>query len=318
MALDIRELRMICAIAETGSITRAAARVGLSQPALSTHLHGIEKALGDALFVRSRTGVSPTSFGRRVIDRARIVLSEVDSLFGDLPGAPPPTRPMRLGCAHLACVPSIAERAPVALPGHGVTLHIESSAAVLGDALANGRYDAALVAHMEGHDVPLRRPVTGRALVPRYPIFVALAASHRLAREQRVRLADLCDESWVGPPGADDGSLASLRAACLAAGFEPKVRFEAPSGGARELVAGGHAIRLVDPSWPAPDGAVVLPLDGEPLVGRLVVAWRQDRLTREQAGTLYRELAHAYLAHVRDNPVFHRWWRAHPETHPAV
>ena len=314
MALDIRHLRMICAVAETGSITRAAARIGLTQPALSAHMRSIEKTLGDALFIRSRTGMSPTPFGQRIIDRARIVLSEADSLFGDLPVIP--TDSLRLGCAHLACVSSVVDRVQTALPDRNITLHIEPSAAVLADSLARGRFDAALVGTMEGFDIAIERPVTSRVLVPKYPIFVALAADHRLAAEERVRLSDLRDESWIGPPGADDGSLAALRSACRAAGFEPQVRFEAPSGGAHGLVAGGHGIRLVDPSWPAPPGTAVRPLYGDPMVGRLTVAWRQDRLGREQAGALYRELANAYLAHVEDNPAFLKWWREHPEVHP--
>ena len=198
------------------------------------------------------------------------------------------------------------------------TLHIESSAAVLADSLARGRFDAALVGTMEGFDVPLRRPVTSRMLIPRYPFFIALAADHWLAGKKEVRLFDLRDESWIGPPGADDGSLAALRAACLAAGFEPQVRIEAPSGGTGDLIANGHGIRLVEPTSPAAPGTVVLPLEGDPLAGRLVVAWRLDRLTQEQASTLYREIAEAYLAHVEDNPLFHRWWKEHPEAHPAI
>ncbi|GAA2777203.1 LysR family transcriptional regulator [Saccharopolyspora taberi] len=315
MALDIRHLRMICAVAETGSITRAAARIGLTQPALSTHLRSIEKTMGDALFVRSSTGMSPTPFGQRIIDRARIVLSEADALFTDLPIAA--RNSLRFGCAHLACVATVADRVQNALPERDITLHIESSAAVLADSLARGRFDAALVGTMEGFDVPIERPVTTRVLVPRYPIFVAIAAGHRLAGEHRVRLTDLRDESWIGPPGADDGSLAALRTACRAAGFEPRVRFEAPSGGGQELIAGGHGIRLVEPTWPAPPGTAVRPLDGDPLIARLTVAWRQDRLSREQAADLYRELTCAYLAHVTDNPLFHQWWQEHPEVHPA-
>ncbi|MEV5538331.1 LysR family transcriptional regulator [Saccharopolyspora shandongensis] len=318
MTIEIRQLRMICAIAETGSITRAAARMELTQPALSNQLHSIERMLGDELFVRSRTGVVPTAFGHQIVNRARIVLSEVDSLFGGASSPPTSTEPLHLGCAHLACVSSIVDRVQADPQGRSVMLHVDSSAAALADSLARGRFDAALVATTEGFDVPLARPITSRVLIPRYPCFVALAADHRLADSDQVRLGDLCDESWIGPPGADDGSLAALRAACLDAGFEPRIRFQAPSGGGQELVANGHGIRLVEPTFPAPPGTVALPLEGDPLVARLVVAWRPDRITREQADLLYREIALAYLLHVADNPLFHRWWQAHPEVHPVL
>lgn len=317
MELDIRHLRMICALAETGSVTRAAARMGLTQPAMTNQLHRVETLVGGDLFVRSRTGVRPTPLGRRVIARARIVLSEVDALFGDL-AAPGPMPLLRLGCVHVACVASVIDRLGEQLPGREVSLRIEPSSVLLAEALAHGQLDAALLGVLEGYDVPLAEQVAGRTLLPRYPIFVALSAGHPLAGRDEVRLGDLVDEYWVAPPGSDDGSLAALRAACRTAGFEPKIRYEAPSGGAQPLVAPGHGVRLVDPTWPAQTGTVVRPLAGEPQVARLIVAWRRDRLNTPDAAALYRGIAAAYVEHAADNPVFHKWWAAHPEVHPIV
>ncbi|MGV9774710.1 LysR family transcriptional regulator [Streptosporangium sp. NPDC003464] len=318
MDLDIRHLRMICAIAETGSVTGAAARLGLSQPAMTNQLHRVEELVGGALFVRSHSGVQPTSLGRQIVARARIVLAEVDALFGDLRGPTGPAGVVRLGCVHLACVASVVDRVGDTLPGHEVSLRIEPSATLLAEALSHGQLDAALLGVIEGFDVTLTAPVVSRTLVPRYPIFIALSAAHRLSGQEEIHLADLKDESWISPPGADDGSLAALRASCRAAGFEPNLRYDAPSGAGRPLVAAGHGVRLVDPSWPAPPGTVVRPLAGQPQVARLVVAWRRDRLSNEQAAALYRGLATAYTDHVGDNPVFKRWWDAHPEVHPLI
>ena len=308
---------MICAIAETGSVSRAAARMGMSQPAMTNHLHQIEGLLGGDLFVRSQRGTRPTPLGRQVIARARIVLSEMNALFGDLPGSDDSVRAIRLGTVHVGCVGSIIGRVSEALPEAETSLRIEPSAALLADALLHGELDAALIGTIEGYDVSLPASVASRTLIPRYPIFVALSAAHPLAGQMEVELADLKDEYWVSPPGADDGSLAALRASCRAAGFEPNVRYDAPSGGAQPLVAPGHGVRLVDPSSPAQPGTVVRPLAGEPQVGRLVVAWRRDRL-RDQATALYRSLAAAYLDHLDDNPMFRRWWDAHPEVHPLL
>ncbi|MFF0311525.1 LysR family transcriptional regulator [Streptosporangium sp. NPDC004379] len=317
MELDIRHLRTICAIAEMGSVTRAAARLGLSQPAMTNQLRRVEEIVGGALFVRSHSGVQPTPLGWQVVARARIVLTEVDALFGDL-RVPTAVQTLRLGCAHLSCVGSIVDRIGERLPGHEISLRIEPSATVLATALAQGQLDVALLGIVEGFDVTLTAPVTGRTLVPRYPIFVALSADHRLAGREEVRLADLRDEHWISPPGADDGSLAALRAACRAAGFEPDVRYDAPSGAGRPLVAAGLGVRLVDPTWPAAPGTVVRPLAGQPQTAKLTVAWRRDRLGTEQAAELYRGLADAYTDHVDDNPLFRRWWDAHPEVHPLI
>ncbi|MFC4055961.1 LysR family transcriptional regulator [Actinomadura syzygii] len=318
MDLDISHLRMVCAMAETGSITQAAARMGMSQPAMSNQLRRVEEIVGGQLFVRSRTGLEPTALGGQVISRARTVLSELDTLFGDLHGGDGPAGTLGLGCVHLACVASIVARVSEALPGRKVSLRIEPSSILLGDALARGHLDAALIGVMEGFDVPLSAPVVTRTLVPRYPIYVTLTAAHPLAGQDEISLSDLRDEHWIGPPGADDGSLASLRASCRKAGFEPTVQYEAPSGAAIPLVAAGQAIRLVDPSWPPNPGTVVRPLAGEPQVAKLLVAWRRDRLSPESATALYRGLAAAFVEHVGNNPSFGDWWRSHPEVHPIV
>ncbi len=309
---------MICAIAETGSLTRAAAQAGLSQPAMTNLLRRVETLIGGELFVRSRSGVEPTPLGDQVIARARIVLSEVDALFGDLRGPGGGSGSLRLGSVHVGCVGSIVNRVGDVLPGCEISLRIEPSAVLLAEALTHGRLDAALLGVIEGFGVPLAAPVVSRTLVPRYPIFVALSAAHPLAGSEEIRLADLEGEAWISPPGADDGSLAALRASCRAAGFEPDIRFEAPSGAARPLVADGHGVRLVDPCWPAPAGTAVRPLAGEPQVARLLLAWRRDRLSDATAGALYRGLAQAFVDHVDDNPVFGRWWEAHPEVHPLL
>lgn len=56
----MRHLRALCAIADTGSLHRAARTLGVSQPALTTQLRRIENALGAELFSRGRTGCRPT------------------------------------------------------------------------------------------------------------------------------------------------------------------------------------------------------------------------------------------------------------------
>ncbi|WP_067796108.1 LysR family transcriptional regulator [Actinomadura formosensis] len=318
MDLDIGHLRMVCAMAETGSVTRAAARMGVSQPAMSSQLRKVEELVGGRLFVRSRSGLEPTALGQQIISRARTVLAELDTLIGDLPGSGEPNAALGLGSVHLACVGSIVARVSEEVPGRQVSLRIEPSSALLGDALNRGHLDAALLGIMEGFDVTLNPPVVSRTLVPRYPIFVALSAHHPLAGQNEIDLIDLKDESWIGPPGADDGSLASLRASCRAAGFEPVVRFEAPSGAACPLVAAGHGVRLVDPSWPPQPGTVVRPLTGEPQVAKLIVAWRRDRLNDEDATALYRGFAAAFVEHADRHPAFGAWWHAHPHVHPLL
>lgn len=69
MELELRHLKTIRAIAEAGSLTRAATVLGLAQPALSAQLRRIERALGGALFERGRHGVRTTALGELVLRR---------------------------------------------------------------------------------------------------------------------------------------------------------------------------------------------------------------------------------------------------------
>lgn len=80
MALDLRQLRHILALAEHGSFARAAAALPLSQPALSRSIQGVEQQVGNQLFVRTTTGVEPTDLGRVFIMRARQLVQMSDEL----------------------------------------------------------------------------------------------------------------------------------------------------------------------------------------------------------------------------------------------
>lgn len=65
--LELRHADVVTSIAAAGSISAAAVELSVPQPSLTTQLRRIERALGGPLFVRSRTGVSPTPLGERLI-----------------------------------------------------------------------------------------------------------------------------------------------------------------------------------------------------------------------------------------------------------
>src|SRR3954465_15016978 len=74
MNLELRHLKVVCAIAETGSVTKAASQLGLAQPALTAQLQRIERTLGGPLFERDRRGARPTALGELVLARAKVLL----------------------------------------------------------------------------------------------------------------------------------------------------------------------------------------------------------------------------------------------------
>ncbi|MGV2103816.1 MULTISPECIES: LysR family transcriptional regulator [unclassified Rhizobium] len=82
--LDLRRVRYIVTIAESGSISAAARSLNVAQPALSYHLAEMEKALGVALFERSATGMTPTVPGLLFVEHGRIILDAVAVAENDI------------------------------------------------------------------------------------------------------------------------------------------------------------------------------------------------------------------------------------------
>lgn len=84
MTLELRQLRYLLALAEQGSLGRAAAVLGMTQPALTRGLKVLEHKVGSTLFERSKRGVTPTDEGRVLIQRAREVVQVADALDRDV------------------------------------------------------------------------------------------------------------------------------------------------------------------------------------------------------------------------------------------
>jgi DNA-binding transcriptional LysR family regulator len=80
MALELRQLRQVLALAQHGSFGRAATALHMTQPALSRSLKLIESEIGSVLFDRSPTGVTPTDQGRLLVRRARELVDAADEL----------------------------------------------------------------------------------------------------------------------------------------------------------------------------------------------------------------------------------------------
>lgn len=84
MQIEDRHLRQVVELAAAGSFHRAAGVLGLSQPALTRSIQGLERALGAKLFERHRRGVTPTRVGETLVARAEQVLRELADLSHEL------------------------------------------------------------------------------------------------------------------------------------------------------------------------------------------------------------------------------------------
>jgi DNA-binding transcriptional LysR family regulator len=84
MALEVRRMRHVIALAEHGSFARAAAALGMSQPALSRSIQSVEREVGSSLFVRTTRGVEPTDSGHVFVARIRQIVQLTEELDRDI------------------------------------------------------------------------------------------------------------------------------------------------------------------------------------------------------------------------------------------
>lgn len=102
--MDLRQLRTILAVAETGSLTKAAELLHVVQPALSRQLRQLEEELGAPLFERNRNGMVLTSPGRRFVDQVRISLKGLNQAKADINAA----EASLMGSVSIGMLPGLA------------------------------------------------------------------------------------------------------------------------------------------------------------------------------------------------------------------
>jgi len=82
--LEIKHLRMLCMIHQTGNMTRAAQNLYVTQSALSQQLKDIEAKLGTQLFFRTNTKMVLTRIGKNLLEKAKTILDEIQAAEADI------------------------------------------------------------------------------------------------------------------------------------------------------------------------------------------------------------------------------------------
>jgi len=158
--VDLNLLRVFDAVWHDKGVTPAAARLGLTQPAVSNALARLRKAFGDALFVRTAAGMDPTPFARELAEPVRQALALLESALAHGPGFDPATatRAFRFYMSDLGQIeflPPLVERVQRDAPGvrlEAVALEVDDIAS----ALAAGALDLA-IGFLPGLGAPVRR-----------------------------------------------------------------------------------------------------------------------------------------------------------------
>lgn len=146
--LTLKSLRTLAAVAHSGSLTRAAAALGLAQSAVSRQVAELERALGGTLFHRTGRGVQPTVLAGQILPRVAGLLAQADELAHasrELAGVPS-------GVVTLGLVPAVANFLTPRLYGAVAKQYPEIRLRVIegysGDmeaALGQGRIDLAVL-----------------------------------------------------------------------------------------------------------------------------------------------------------------------------
>ncbi|MBM2616660.1 LysR family transcriptional regulator [Actinoplanes sp. LDG1-06] len=309
MELELRHLRLILAIADAGSVTKAAAALGVAQPALTTQLRRVERLLGGPLFVRGNRGVVPTELGDLLLARARLLLPAVSGLHdeaGVLLTAGDGGR-FRVGATNGPIVAGLVQRLADAYPGRPVSVHATWSENEIVRLVQSGRLDYALIgACATGHPGDLDWRV-----VSVDPVWVLLDARHPLAGREEVTLSDLSAERWVSAPG--DGCFNEcFAAACARAGFTPHFPYEMDAGAVFDLVTSGRAVALCQATVRDVPGAVAVPLRDSPLSWRHLIGWDPSSPAAAHAPDVLARAAASYRDIVTRRPRYARWLAAHP------
>lgn len=310
MELELRHLHSLCVIADAGSLTKAAAVLGVSQPALTAQLQRVERELGGQIFVRDRHGVTPTPLGQYLLTRARGMLLAMEELRLNASQYLPSERPViRLGGIAGAVSVGLADRLSDQLPEAEVRLHTEYSPRTLWELLLADRLDA--VATVDYPGFALRQPVSVLAeVVAIEPVFVAMSCEHRLAGREQVELAELAEEPWALTPPDGAGWPDCFYTACEQAGFTPRVLYTlADALPIREMVATRRAITACQAVFSGGDGVVVKPLAGDPVHMRHLLVCRRDGPLAHMFDRLTRLARDAYWAYAERRPDYQTWLR---------
>jgi DNA-binding transcriptional LysR family regulator len=223
MTPSLRQLRALTAAVDTGSFGRAAARLHLSQPALTLQIRGLEEALGVTLFDRGARGARPTAAGSALAASFGRVLAELDALVA---GAREQAA-RRSGLVHLAVLPSVAanllpgalSRLRSAHPGIRVTLR-DAVARRVGALVKSGAAELGI-----GH-AGLAEPELAETALFEDELVAVLPPGHPLAARASLTLAELAATPLVLTD--PESSLRALaEAAFAAAGLAPRPAYEA-------------------------------------------------------------------------------------------
>ena len=292
--VDPHRLRVFRAVVQSGSINRAAARLGYTPSAVSQHVSSLQRETGLTLIERHGRGIVPTAAGLAVADRATRVLDQLadfDSLADDLRSGRSGT--LRISCfssSNRSWMPAIAATMLAEFPDlrlelslveqHGQLTGEPDVELYVAESVRGDRDPAVADGVADGYDIEPLRTEGYVVVVPR---------RHPLALRRSASLAELADEPWVDNDYARGPCREIVLSACAARGFVPRFRLDAPDyATAFDYVAAGVGITVL-PRLGAlglPDGVALVSLDDPDVQRRIMLRVKRSMRTHPAVGRM--------------------------------
>lgn len=218
--MELRRLRYFVAVAEELSFSRAAQKLHMAQPPLSTQIKQLEEELGVLLFERTSRGVRITEAGELLLEEARRLFLQVDQTVRAV---------QRVGHGEVGrltlgfvpsssneVLPSILQAFTGRFPGVELFLR-EMRPDLIVQRLHDKQIDVGFLY------LPLEDPMLNVECLSREPLVLALAETHPLASEARVRLEAISEEPFILPARYRrmPGLYGQVTETCRQAGFTP-------------------------------------------------------------------------------------------------
>lgn len=240
--MEFHQLRYVCAIAETGSFSRAAERCHVAQPSLSQQVLKLEEDLGSRLFDRLGRSVRLTEAGRAFLPHARSILHQMEAART---GVEDKRKDVR-GSVSVGVIPTIA---PYLMPQYVAAFSkkytdarlriIEETTPILVESLRNLSIDVAILS------LPLRHKEFEIFSLRTEPLYAVLPKDHARAGAKSVSLRELREEQFVMLRDGHCFRDVSV-AACTRAKVNPKIAFESGQfSSLLGMVAAGVGVSLV-------------------------------------------------------------------------
>lgn len=248
--MDLRQFRYFVTVAEELHVARAAARLGLSQPALSQHIRALEQRTGVRLFLRANRRISLTAAGEAFLAEARQAIFHAEQAVRTAQRA----ARGETGSIHIGYVSS-ALGEPAFLQGLAdfgsqhpdVTIEMH---------LQNFKYNLAALSNEADDIAILRGPLIElpegfeHFTFSAWPMQIALPSRHPLAGTRQIKLAELAAETLLipdDPPGC--GMADTIHRVCATHAFIPRrTMIVNETSSAVGMVAGGLGIALLPES----------------------------------------------------------------------